>query len=91
MSRNMCKIRVCRDIDKLKKLCLSRQIFVPAERLSQQKNMFVATKVYKKTCYGETNTYLLRQTRVSRDKAVIATKMILMAAPASDSEGVNFR
>ena len=55
------------------------------------KNMFVATKVYKKTCYGETNTCLSRQTRVSRDKAIIATKMILMAAPANDSEGVNFR
>ena len=40
----------------------------------------------QKTCFVATNTCLSRQTRVSGDKSFVATKMILMAAPASDNQ-----
>ena len=75
------QIRVCRN-----KTCfLSRQT-----NTSRDKIMFVATKVqrYVTTKVKSRQAYFWRdkrETRVCRDKTFVATKMILVAAPANDT------
>ena len=50
--------------------------------LSRQKSILLSRQ---KRCFVVTNTCLSRQTSVCRDKTFVATKMILVAAPANDS------
>ena len=38
----------------------------------------------QKTCFVVTNTRLLRQTRICHDKTFVATKTVLVTAPAND-------
>ena len=68
--------------------CLSRQntSFVSTKIFCRDKNNFVAIKVLSRQAYfcRDERRVLSRQTRVCRDKTVVATKMILVAAPASD-------
>ena len=66
--------------------CLSRQIFLTTKVLSRQK-YFVATNILlcRDKSFVAASILLSRQTRVHGDKGFVATKMILLAAPASDS------
>ena len=85
LSRQRC---VCHDKTQL----LSRKTHVCHNKyLLQQK--FCRDKVstllsWQKTCFVATNMCLLRQTHVCCDKTFVATKIILVAAPASDTEPV---
>ena len=62
------------------KLSLSRQSFC------RDKHNFVATNVLSRKAYfcRDKTRLLSRQTAVCRDKTFVATKMIFVAAPASD-------
>ena len=51
-----------------------------------QSIIFVVCLPRQKTCFVATNTCLSRQTRVCGDKSFVATKIILVAVPASDSQ-----
>ena len=75
--------------------CLSRQniicrdkTFVSTKIFYRDKHNFVATEVFSRQAYfcRDKRRILSSQRRVCRDKEVfVATKMILMAAPATDS------
>ena len=54
----------------------------------REKNIFIATKVVPRQAYfcRDERRVLSRETRVNRDKTFVATKMSLVAAPASDTQ-----
>ena len=61
---------------------LSRQT-----RACRDKHYFVAKRKEKETCFVVTNICVSRQTRVCCDKTFVATKIILVAAPANHRLG----
>ena len=66
--------------------CRGRRVFVATKGLSRQKMCFVAADaclLRQKVCRDK-RCVLSRQTRVCCDKRFVATKMILVAAVASD-------
>ena len=70
-----------------KKNSLSRQsMLVATERLSRQTRFVAASMILSRqtTRFVATNKCLSRQIRVCRNKTFVATKMILVAAPANN-------
>ena len=74
---------VCHDKYLLQqKFCCGKNIL--QQKFCRSKHTFVVQKM----CFDTTNMCLLQQTRVCCDKTFVATKIILVAAPASDTEPV---
>ena len=61
--------------------------FVATKTFSHDKHNFVATNVFSRQAYfcRDNGRALSRQTRVCRNKTFVATKIILAAAPVSDT------
>ena len=78
--------------------CLSRQIFVATKHFFRDKlkknrdKSFVATKVLSRQAYfcRDKRRVLSWQARVCRDRTFVATKIILVAAPANDRPSHTF-
>ena len=64
--------------------CLSRQILVATTNMILSRQKFCYYILLSRQIFVVTDTCLSRQTRVCRDKTFVATKMILVAAPAND-------
>ena len=82
--------RVCRDKTGLwsrqKYACRDKQVFVATNVLSRQK---VLPRSSRQAFFcRDKRPVLLRQARTFRDRTFVATKMILVAAPANDNRKV---
>ena len=71
-----------KDVSVSTKICLSRQ------NICRDKNMFIATNIFffatKRNTFFSLSLFS-RQTHACRDKTFVVTKIVLVAAPASDN------